>query len=168
MKRSCKKGQMKLSFGMIFSIIMIIIFLVFGFFVIQKFLGVKDSIEIGKFAEGLQNDIDKMWKSSQGSQPVEYVLPLDVEFVCFVDYSSGEKGADSNKYKELKKVYDDMQNLIFYPVGSGKGLDATTIEHLNLEKITEKENPFCVENKYGKVEMTIKKNFDDALVVVEK
>ena len=162
-----KKGQLKLSFGMIFSITMIIIFLAFGFYVIGKFLDMKSSVEAGKFIEEFQNDVDKMWKSSQGSQEEEYFLPTKVEAVCIVDYSSPSREDIEEIYKKLKQVYDNEQNLFFYPVGSGKGLDAATIEHLNLEKITSEKNPFCVAVEDGKLNLTIKKSFDDALVRIE-
>jgi len=40
-----KRGQLKLSFGMIFSIILIIVFLGFAFFGIQKFMDYQKSIQ---------------------------------------------------------------------------------------------------------------------------
>ena len=159
---------MKLSFGMIFSIILIIIFLVFAFYVIGKFLDMKGSVEAGKFIGSLQTDVDKMWKSSQGSysNPDGYFLPTKVEAVCFADYLSDKRGKDSDKYRTLKQSYDNEQNIFFYPVGSGQGLDSAKIEHLNIEKITENRNPFCIESSKGKISLTITKNFDDSLVVV--
>ena len=159
-----KKGQLNLSFGMIVSIIMIIIFLAFGFYVISKFLGMKNSVEIGKFIEGLRNDVDKMWRSSQGSQNLEYSLPTKIEYVCFVDYTSGKKGAESEIYEKLKQVYNGEENIFFYPVGSGEGIDSAAINHINIGKITENQNPFCLNNEKGKIKLTLKKNFDDALV----
>lgn len=166
MRRVDKRGQIKLSFGMIFSIILIIIFLAFGFYAIAKFLNLKGYVEAGKFAEAMQNDVDKMWKSSQGSQEVEYSLSSKVEAVCFVDYSYQSKKDIKGIYEKLKQVYDNEQNFFFYPIGSGQGLDAATIRHIDLEKITKEENPFCVKNTENKVKLTIKKNFDDALVVI--
>lgn len=155
---------MELSFGMIVSILMIIIFLVFAFYVIQKFLGMKNSVEVGKFTEDLQLDVNKMWTSSQGSQEIEYTLPTGIKEVCFVDYLSQNRGANGEIYEKLKQVYNGDENLFFYPVGSAAGLDAKKIEHINLEEITKFKNPFCVENKDGKLKLTLKKNFDDALV----
>jgi hypothetical protein len=163
-----KRGQMKLSFGMIFSIILIIIFLSFGFFVIQKFLDMKNSIEIGKFVERFQFDVQKMWLGEQGSQEKEYFLPLKIESVCFVDFTSQSKGENSIKYKKLKQVFNENENLFFYPVGSGNGLDSKQIEHLNLERITETKNPFCIDNLNGKIKITIQKKFGEALVEIAK
>ena len=73
MKRVCildsnKRGQMKLSFCMIFSIILILAFLAFTVYAIRKFLGIQTSVQIGKFGDDLQTDVDKMWRGSQGSE----------------------------------------------------------------------------------------------------
>src|SRR3989344_9488004 len=96
-----KRGQMKLSFGMIFSIFLIIIFLGFAFYVIPKFLGFQDSLKVGTFIKDFQDDIDKMWKSAQGSQKVEYLLPKEIIRVCF----------------------DEKNRLYFQPLGIGGNFD---------------------------------------------
>ena len=80
-----KKAQLKISFGMIFSIILIIFFVAFAFFGIRKFLGVHDEITSEKLIDDLNNDIEKMWKSSRGSQEVSYNVPRDVKSVCIKD-----------------------------------------------------------------------------------
>jgi hypothetical protein len=78
-----KRGQMKMSFGMIFSIILIIAFLAFAFYAIRNFLGMQQEVQINQFKENLQNDVDRLWKSTSGSKPVEYPLPSRIEGVCF-------------------------------------------------------------------------------------
>jgi len=160
-------GQIKLSFGMIFSIILIVIFLSFAFYVIQKFLDIKNSVEVGKFVEDLQNDVDKMWKSSQGSQEREYLISSKVEQVCFIDYDSAGRGENSGLYQELKQVYYGDENVFFYPVGSGNGLDTKEIKHLNIEKITQEKNPYCIKSQKEKINVTISKNFSEDLVQIE-
>ncbi len=159
---------MKLSFGMIFSIILIIFFIAFAFYAIQKFLEIQNAAKIGQFSNKLQSDVDKMWRGSQGSQSIEYFLPSKIEKVCFVDFFSNSKGEYQNLYDKLKQVYYEYENLFFYPVGSGAGIDALEIKHIDIEKITENENPFCIKNAKGKIKMTIKKNYDEALVVISR
>jgi hypothetical protein len=70
MKRVCKnskkKAQMEISFGMIFSILLIVIFIAFAFFGIKKFLEVHNEILSKKFIDDVNADITKMWKSSRG------------------------------------------------------------------------------------------------------
>jgi hypothetical protein len=167
-----KKAQMKLSFGMIFSIILIIVFLGFAIYAITLFLGVVDSTKIGKFSDDLRGDVNKVWKSSQASQEVEYSLPGRIEKVCFVDYSSEPKSTgdtslgNESLYNRLKQVYYGEESLFFYPLGSGKGLDALIIEHINIKKITKDENPFCIDVEKEKVKMTLKKDYNETLVTI--
>ena len=57
--------------------------------------------------------------------------------------------------------------MFFYPVGSFSGIDACKIKHLNLEKITQEQNTFCIENKKGKINLILKKDFEEILVNIE-
>lgn len=151
---------------MIFSIILIIIFIAFAVYAVQKFIDVQNTVQIGQFANNFQNDINKIWKGSQGLQKQEYSLPKKIIFVCFADYSSSKKGQNRNFYDELKLVYYENENLFFYPVGSGEGFNAKEMKHIDLTKTTESENPLCGENINGKVSFTIQKDFNEALVTI--
>ena len=147
MKRD--KGQMELSFGMIFSIILIIVFIAFAFYAIYKFLGIQDSAKIGLFKNDLQSDVDKMWRSSQGSQEVEYSLPLKVKEICFVN---------------------EDENLI---LNSGseefiKIIERYNITHINVVEMTDENSELCIENIKGQVKMIIKKNYGENFVLIEK
>lgn len=140
-----KMGQLDLSFGMIFSIILIIAFIAFGFYAITKFIDLQKTIQIENFLRDFQNDVDKMWKSPQGSQVITYPLPTKITSVCFVD--------------------DEFQNLRFTSQGIIMG---KMIENLDIASITAVENPFCVGNIKGKISLTIAKNFGETLVRVER
>ncbi|MFH1326732.1 MAG: hypothetical protein ABIH59_01230 [archaeon] len=146
-----KRGQMKLSFGMIFSIILIIAFLVFAFYAIRMFLGVTDSAKIVKFRENLQEDIDDLWKGTKGSQRIGYELPGKIEKVCF---------------KDPERDYE--YNLIFEPEDSVGGVEPININNIDIDKITEDENPYCIENKNRKINILLKKDFGDELVILER
>jgi len=161
-----KKGGIKLSFGMIFSIILIIIFIAFAFYAIQKFLQIQDAAKVGQFTNNLQSDIDSAWKGSQRSQKVEYSLPKKIEYVCFIDINSGRSGTNRNFYDELKHICYNDENMAFYPIGSSQGIESKEIKHIDIEKITLDENPFCIKNIDGKAEMTIQKNFGEELVTI--
>lgn len=134
-----RKGEMKLSFGMIFSIFLIIIFIAFAFYVIPKFLGFQNQISVGKFIDEFKSDVEKMWKSTQGSQELEYSLPEKITEVCFNDES---------------KVY-------FKPLGVGEGFDYMKIEHLDVG------TGLCIDSSNGEIKMTIKKDFGEVLVKIE-
>ena len=148
-KEDSKKAQMKLSFGMIFSIILIIIFIAFAFYAIQKFLSFQESVKIEQFEENLQKDIDRMWKSTQGLQDVEYLLPTKIKSVCFIK---------EDEYKQ--------ENLIFN-LTDDKFIAGKKIEHIDMEKILAGKDSFCIDNVKGKLRMIIKKEYGDALVTIE-
>ena len=163
-------GDMQISFGMIFSIIMIIVFITFAFYAIQKVLSIQNTAQAGKFANDLQNDVDKMWKSSQGSQEQEYAVPSKVKYVCFANYKNGDesRGSRAEFFNELDQAFFEEENVFLYPIGSGEGFDSIALEHVDIEKTTENDNPLCFGNVKGKVSFTIKKNFGDALVTISE
>ena len=164
-----ERGQMKLSFGMIFSIILIIVFVAAAFYAISKFLDLQEAIQIGQFVDGLQGDVDKIWRSPQGSsEPPDYTLPKNIQAVCFVDYSSPATGNNKDLYQKLKQVYYEYENMIFYPVGSGQGIDAIEIEHIDLVQTTTSANPLCINNVDGKINLKLKMVSGEALVTISK
>ncbi len=145
MKKEKTKGQINLSFGMIFSIILIIAFIVFAFYAIKKFLDFQDTINIEKFKSDLQTDIDNLWRSSDGSQEVQYNLPRKINAVCFKN--------------------DEYENLYF---DSAKIILGEKVEHLDILATIDGEESACFENTNGKVSMILKKDFGDILVTISR
>lgn len=162
-----KRGQIKLSFGMIFSVIMIVIFLVFSFYGIRTFLGIQESATVGTFLNDFQSDVDELWKSTEGSKEVRYYLPNKVSHICIVDFETDAKGARQSIYGELRFVDFGEENLAFYPLGS-TNFDSERIENIDLIEITQTENPFCIENKNGVIEMILSKDFGEPLVKIDR
>ena len=166
-KALSRKGAVEMSFGMIFSIILIIFFLSFAFFGIKTFLGVQNSAKTTKFLSDFNADVEQVWKSPQASQSKEYTLPSSKKKVCFVDFSSPKKGVDSGIYDELKRAYYGKENMVFYPVVF-EGVESMQVRYIDLGKITIDKNPFCIENIDGKVSLRLTKDFADALVTITK
>ena len=144
-KKRGRKGQMKMSFGMIFSIILIVIFLAFAFYAIKKFLEFQDTLKIEKFFDELQADVERIWAGEMSSSPRNYYLPKKINSVCFTD--------------------DEYENLYFKSENIIRG---TNIEYINITAITDngREDPFCILNENGKTQMTIKKDFGEILVTI--
>ena len=166
--KDSKKGQIKLSFGMIFSIILIAIFLAFAFFAIKKFLNISNTAQIAKFSDSIQDDIDRMWKGFQGEQEKEYILPGKIKYVCFADLSESARGINKKFYAGLNQIYYEKENMFFLPAGSAEGLDSKEVRHIDIKKITEDENPFCLKSIKGKLKLTLKKEYGEALVTITK
>lgn len=134
-----KKAQMKLSFGMIFSIILIVIFLAIAFYGIKMFLGMQTKMQIKQFENSLQGDVDKMWKSTPGSVVENYILPKKIKAIYFED-----KG-DENLFFDC----DDF-------------IEPVKINHLDIK------NKIYIKNTDGKIKLTIKKERGELLVTISK
>ena len=139
-----KRAQMKLSFGMIFSIILIIIFIAFAIYGIGKFLSLQKNIQTKKFVDDLQFDVDKAWRANEVSTPAEYLLPTNIISVCFE--------AEGDNMKLWKK-------------DGGFG-GAFNIQHLDSNEGIFNEKPSCVDAVGGKVKIKLSKDFGEALVTI--
>ena len=143
-----KKAAMEISFGMIFSIILIIIFIAFAIYGVSKFLNLQKSIQTKTFANDLNFDIDKLWKS-QGSQPVVYTLPVNVEKVCFSE--------------------DKFENDLNMEIKGEKSIETYDIIHAKLsEDFSSGKGGNCVFVEKGKIALQLEKNRGEALVVIGK
>ncbi len=134
-----KKGQLNISFGMIFSIILIIAFLGFAFYAIQKFLAFQHDVTVAKFYESLDIDVDQVWKSTQASKEVEYIVPRSVKKICF-------------KPGTLENVY-------FY---EEHPIPGKYVEHLDIGSL------LCINTSKGKVNFLLEKQYGEALVKVSE
>ncbi len=146
-KKRGVKGQTQISFGMIFSIILIILFIAFAVYGISKFLGVNKFAQVEKFKNEFQADINNMWKSTQGSgQVVEYFVPKKISQVCFVD--------------------GEFENMYFVPLDSDyKGY---LLKNVDIGKTLKNSNKLCIATSKGKIYMTIKKAYNENLVTIAK
>jgi hypothetical protein len=143
MKRG-KLAQLNLSFGMIFSIILIIAFVALAIYITITFLNMQNDIKIAKFVSDFQSDVDKMWNAEKGSREVEYYLPTKIREVCLVD---------------------ETKNLVF---DEKSKVPAKNIQNVDVKGSLDSEDEICFSNLKGKVKMIIKKSFGEELVKIEK
>lgn len=141
-----KRGQMKISFGMIFSIILIVFFIAFAIYAVQKFLGVQNFASADQFINDLQKDVTTIWSSGPATQPETYSISNSVAEICFTN-----SGAD---------------NLLLYDK-SGIPKQSANIDHLNITAtVPPGKNEKCFNNTNGKVSFVLERNFGDILVTV--
>ena len=142
------KGQMQLSFGMIFSIILIATFLAFAIYGIVKFLGIQKQAKAASFFADLQDDLNTVWKSPEATKPVEYFQPSEIAQVCFVK--------------------DNYNNVVFNPLNAVSGVNAPMIEHLDIPSTIGNSDQLCINAVSGKISFILKKDFGENLVTVKK
>jgi len=158
-----KRGQFQIGFGMIFSIILIVAFLVVAFIAIKSFLGVSCSIETGNFLKDLDFEITRIWKGSGESSVKEFkVNGCDFDYVCLYDVDSDAGGQYGNFVNDFRIFTGDEgdHNVYFYPRKSSD-VPSTLIEHVNMELPS---NPLCFQKVNNIIKIRLSKNSNEALV----
>src|SRR3989344_8357256 len=78
-----KRGQMDISFGMIFSIILIIAVLAIAFYVIRYFSALSSCTSVGLFYTALTKEVDQSWATTTSKSIFSGNVPGSVDYVCF-------------------------------------------------------------------------------------
>lgn len=170
-----KRGQvMHMPFQMIFSLMLIAIFLVVAFFVIMNFLNVQNCAQVGLFQRDLQDKITSIWNSQEAEQTFESNLPTSVKYICFLNFTRAKvlTGLNSEQRQIADQVYDDLEvyyknkkaDFFLYPVKSGCNMAYKWLAHIDTNTVP---NPYCIANS-GKVRIKLYKSFDDVSVKVRQ
>ena len=159
-----KRGQFQISFGVIFSIIIVIFTLAIAFYVISYFLNTQKCTNLGLFYKDIEERVDKAWYSPATSESFKGSVPSSVDFVCFGNLSQSYNPAYKTQYEELKKYRNYPVNVFTYPIEAGCGSvpGFYNLKHARMNEF------FCAPAKSGKISVNIKKDVSDALVLVSQ
>jgi hypothetical protein len=180
MKKWSKKGQgvFGMSYGVIFSIFIIIAIISVAFYAITYFLGLNECSRVGFFFQDLQEEVDKAWTSGKhkstfvGEIPTSGILKTRIEQVCFGRLADGDGNGPNGELKE--DVYYDWDspdapshNVFMYP--SKESCDGdfyfVEIEHV---KVISEGGFFCTEVDDGKVRVKLSKETFEDIVSLSK
>ncbi len=164
MKNKRGQGIFGISFGTIFSVILIVFFIVISFIVIKSFLNTQKCAKIGIFIDGFRNDVRDAWNSQSSSFESSGNLPSNLDYVCFANLSENFNGDNFDIENEIGIYQGQNANLFFYPNKNTCNMPYHNIEHLDIGKITGLKNPYCIAVDDGKVVIQIEKGFNDNLV----
>ena len=174
MQKEKKSQVMQLPFGMLFSILLIAVFIFVAFFAIRAFLEQRDCSQAGLFINDLRSEVDSVWMSSETSRDVfSATLPSGIKYVCFADLEAEELSGDNSIIREIERNPAD-RNMFFYPSRYSCDMPSQIIEHINITEIISDEfgniaeNPYCIENKNGRTSMTIEKDYYESLVSIRR
>ena len=160
-----KKGQeaVGMSFGMIFAIFLIIVFVVIAFIAVKSFVNLGESASVGIFYEDLQKAVNDAVRGQESDRDFEVSLPGDITRICFANLSARitNTGADYDAIRNYD-VYD--ANTFLVPPETAEGMQWKNIDRINVTKITRVKNPYCVDVDAG---LKIRKGFYDRLVWIE-
>lgn len=155
-----KQGQLDISFGMIFSILLIIAFIAFAVYGIVMFLSLQKCASTGLFKNELQTEIDRAWNSEETSFSKEIALPSQIKKICFVNLSLARKGEFQEEYRQIQNYGGTSYNIYFLPLEQTcQGQTGFLLKHIDLKKIVESKNPYCISNNNGKVGINIQGNY---------
>ncbi len=158
-KRAANKGQMQLSFGMIFSIIIIVATLAIAGYVIIKFLNLQSNISCKLFYSDLQNKVNKAWYEDFTSSTYTKEVPRGISNVCFGNFTQKISEKDREIIEEIEFYAERESNLFFYPLSVCKQNEfAFQIVHSYTNSF------FCIPVKEGKVSFKLNKSISDPLV----
>ena len=159
-----KRGQFELSFGFIFSVILIAVFIVVAVIAINAFLDIRCSAETGKFIQDLKVEVNRIWTGAGYEGEKEFnINGCGIEFVCFYSESLRERGEYSDFIEDFKAYTGEEgeHNLYFYPRDS-VDIPSTFINHVNMSSFS--KNPYCFENKDNKIKINFEKRVNEAIV----
>ncbi len=155
-----------LPFSVIFSILLIIFFIVIAFIAIRHFLDLRNCTQIGLFIEDLQADVDKAWGSQSSSFEFSGRLPGSLDYVCFANLSNSvsDGSLEETVYNEISIYEYTNSNLFFYPREKACDIPYYNIKHIDIRGITDLKNPYCIKIDGGEIVIGIEKEFGKALV----
>ncbi len=149
-----KRGAIELSFTMIFSLILIVFFVVAAVIGIKFVLSNQERILLAQFITDFEDKTYELYKSTAADTTFEVNIPARIGAVCFVNFSSEKntigltrEKADLatkawNENKENFELMGKEINFFIYPQGASDVLQYRLFSHITIAN-----NPLCFKNK---------------------
>lgn len=156
-KRS--QSVFELSFSMIFSIILIIFFIIAAFVAVRFFLSWQDKVKIGQFFDSLDSKVKEVLNSGSADEIKKYSLPSGIDSVCFIDLNMPPINANTDEKNIYSYIYNQgsvqnfKNNVFLYSPTTNYGLNWKTITNIN----TTAHNPICAKVKGGIVSIRLQR-----------
>ena len=165
-----KRGAIELSFGMIFSVILIIAIVGVAVYAITAFLDIGKTSQLGLFHQRFQETVDDVWASSITNRIVSFALPSSIKLVCFGNLAGSSYNPQyEEEFQELKRYSSNFEqqntNRFLYPSDKGGEFAYKKVEKVDLSGLT---NGFdCFNVNSGAVKIRLVKDEFDQLVKIE-
>jgi len=163
-----KNGQIEMSFGMMFSIILIGIFVFVAIYAIMIFLNMGNQVDTAVFTSNLQNEVDRIWRGAGEDAFINLTLRSSkITYICFFNSDEPKKGNFNNIdeiFEELKsRPLNSNENLYFYPAKYAD-ISARKISHMDMTKFN--SNPYCIKKQGDVFRIRLSKELGGSLVRV--
>jgi hypothetical protein len=162
-----KRGQqtIEMSFNWIFAVILIIIFIFVAVYGIKYFMNLSSCSTVGFAYDDLQKEVDNAYQSDFTEREATINLP-GIQMICFANLSKPITG-NSGAYDEINIYEFEDANTFLIPPEKACTIPFYKIKHLNLDKITEVKNPYCIEVIDGKATFTVSMDYYEKAVTIK-
>jgi len=160
-----KRGSIELSFQLIFSLILVAVFIYAAFTGIKYFLAISQHAQISTFIAELQSKVDSAWLTTEISQTYEISVPSSIKYVCFSTPNTltkaGLTGLNITECKDFENyilMFKNM-NMFFCPASAAWKVDAPIYTYINCKTkdcLTFPKTPYCIKTD-GKVRFKLEK-----------
>jgi hypothetical protein len=157
-----KRGQFSLSFGMIFSIILIIAVIAVASFVLTKFISTSKCTQIGFFYNDLKDHTDEAWRARIHQDTFSSSLPAGIELVCFGNLTQTPISKYRNEFESIRKLQRTERNVFLYPTQKACDSNLASINLLHVKT----NNFFCVPVIDSKISIKTSKTEFESLVTL--
>jgi hypothetical protein len=198
MKSKNKKGQiLGMPFQMLFSILLIAVFIVAAVIVVRNMLERASQAKVALFANELQSKITETWYATEAQKSFKFELPSKVEWICFGNLTASKAyltGYDQSKKDEaeaasyankifvsLKESYAGTTSgqttltnlLMLWPPEYVKGLGLAPVKKIKCENaecldLSGLPNPYCIKNTKTGFSITLVKELRNRNVKIVK
>jgi hypothetical protein len=157
------EGAIGMSFGWLFSLLLIVFFIFAAIYGIKAFLNMASCSKVGTFYESLQDKVDEAYRSSSSDFQMDVNIP-GINMICFANLSEEITGS-LEAYEEIEKYEIYGANTFLLPTQKSCDMPYKTIKHLNISKTTLSKNPLCFDiSDEGKLRI-IKGYYDKSITI---
>lgn len=156
------EGAIGMSFGWIFSLILVGVFIFTAIFGIKFFINMSGSSTISMFYEDLQSRIDEAYRSSSADFEFSVNLP-GITKICFAN-STAKVTGDKEAFYIIER-YSANSNVFLFPSGKAHNKPYKTLNRLNISATTERENPLCFDVAGGGKIRIVKGIYDRDVII---
>lgn len=157
------EGAVGMSFGWIFSLILIVFFIFAAIYGIKAFLDMRSCSQVGNFYDSLQKNVDQAYSSSSSDFEMDANVP-GIDMVCFANLSEEITGPlEAYDQISIYEIYN--ANTFLVPAQKSCDMPYKTIKHLNLTKTTLSKNPLCFDISNGDKIKIVKGYYDKGVTI---
>ncbi|RMD67652.1 hypothetical protein D6817_00865 [Candidatus Pacearchaeota archaeon] len=172
------QSSVGISFGMIFSILIIIFLVAVAIYAIKTFLSVNKCAQTGLLYDRLQSEVDDAWRSGLVREEVGLDLPASgirstsLTHLCFgkVDPNNVPAGLvddERERYEKIAEVFGveaAESNVFVYPPTAACG---RSLAHYQIKHLAVPAGFFCKQIVDGKVVVNLEKETSSPVVLLK-